>query len=388
MRPRLTADESVVPPSTAFLQHLPLIMEVAGVPGISMSVVREGRVVWEHHAGIADAKTQRPVSSDTLWPAASLGKPVFALAVLRLVDAKTIDLDTPLKTYLPGYTPDDPKANSITARYVLSHSSGLPNWRDDDSDPLIPAFQPGSRFRYSGEGYYYLQRVVEHVTGIPFEQFMEQSLFTPLGMPQSTYFWRAEIASRVVAGHDRDGSYTIFWQKLADQLLEGANRQDRALSSFTSEDILAALRKVTPAPRMLPEYLIPNAASSLITTAAEYSKFLIALLGSPVSKVGIQRGTYEAMLTSQVRLNRALSWGLGWGLERKSLTTGTAHPALASTNYIWQWGNNGSWKNFVLAHPASRSAIVIFTNGAGGLQVAQRVVAAATGLEHAAFWML
>src|SRR5690349_24552043 len=77
--------DGVNPPNSDFLQSLPLLMQVAEVPGIAMSVVRDGRVVWRHRAGIADTKTGRPVAEDTLWPAASLSKPVFALAVLRLV---------------------------------------------------------------------------------------------------------------------------------------------------------------------------------------------------------------------------------------------------------------------------------------------------------------
>lgn len=363
-------------------------MEVTEVPGVAMSVVRGNRVIWQHHTGIADTKTRSPVSAATLWPAASLGKPVFALAVLRLVDDKKIDLDTPLRTYLPGYTPDEPKANRITARHVLSHSSGLPNWREDNSELLVPQFEPGTRFLYSGEGFFYLERVVEHVTGVAFQQFMEQTVFAPLDMTSSTYSWRPDIASRVVAGHDHNESYTIFWQARGAQLLEEANRVGRPLASFTIEDILGALRKQTPPPRTLPEFLIPNAASSLITTPEDYSKFLIALLGARhSSNVGLQRATYDAMLTPQSRINSALDWGLGWGLERVSLTAGGSHPQTATpTSYIWQWGDNGSWKNFVLSHPATESAIVIFTNGSRGLHLAQRIVTAATGLDHAAFW--
>ena len=385
-----TADKAIDPPSSEFLRNLPFLMEVAEVPGLAMSVVRDNRIVWKYRAGITDTKTRNPVSATTLWPAASLGKPVLALAVLRLVDEKRIDLDTPLRTYLPGYTPDDPKANRITARHVLSHSSGLPNWRGDDSEPLVPQFEPGARFRYSGEGFFYLERVVEHITGSPFEQFMEQSVFAPLDMTSSTYSWRADMPSRVVAGHNRDQSYTIFWQSLGDQLLDEAKRQNRALASFTIEDIRAALGKQTPPPRTLPQFLIPNAAASLVTTPEDYGNFLIALLGAEQSpKVGLRRGTFEAMLTPQSRINSALSWGLGWGLELPSLTADPSHAATDSaTRYMWHWGDNGSWKNFVLAHPATRSAIVVFTNGSRGLHVAERIVTAATGIDHAAFLWL
>lgn len=352
-------------------------MEVARVPGVAIAVVGHGRLIWQHHAGVMDPKTGNAVSAETLWPAASLGKPVFALAALRLVDEGKLALDAPLKSYLPDYAPADVRGDRITARHVLSHSSGLRNWRESEDDRLVPDFEPGSRFQYSGEAYYYLQRVVEHITGSPFEQFMEQSIFAPLGMESSTYSWRADTASRVVAGYDGRESYTVFWKDIALRLLQEANRQKRELASFTSADVLSALRSLTPAPRTLPEFLIPNAAASLLTTASDYGAFLNAVL-DPDDIHELKRRTRDAMFTPQIRVSPGLDWGLGWGIES----------ARGRTNYIWQWGDNGSWKNFVLAHPASRSGVLVFTNGSHGLNVAQRIVTAATGLDHEAFWWL
>jgi CubicO group peptidase (beta-lactamase class C family) len=336
-----------------------------------------------------DTTTGQRVAADTLWPAASLGKPVFAFAALRLVDSGKLDLDRPLKAYVPDHTPDDPRGNRITARHVLSHSSGLPNWRDSNDQPLIPSFEPGSRFRYSGEGYYYLQRVVEHITGTGVQQFMQESVFAPLRMKSSTYGWRPNLEAHVVSGHDPYGSYAIFWKDLATRLQQYAEQKNRQLASFTSEDVQTAIQSMTPTPRKLPEFVIPNAASSLLTTPAEYGAFLIALLKGGRSQAGPRPTTWRAMLTPQVRVNSALSWGLGWGIERNiaDQVGNTSRDSIAS-DYFWQWGDNGSWKNFVLVHPASRSAIVVFTNGSRGLNVARELVTAATGLDHAPFWWL
>jgi hypothetical protein len=80
------------------------------------------------------------------------------------------------------------------------------------------------------------------------------------------------------------------------------------------------------------------------------------------------------MWSTQTRINSALSWGLGWGLESSG-----------GRDYIWHWGDNGNWKNFVLAHPASRSGIVVFTNGSNGMRVCERVVSAAAGVDPLAF---
>ena len=146
------------PPSAAAVGELPRLMEVAGVPGVAACVLQDGKAVWQRLAGVVEAGTTKAVTPDTVVPAASLGKPVFAHAVLRLTDEGRLDLDRPLKSYVPDHAPADPRGDTITARHVLSHSSGLRNWRNNRDQALVPDFDPGSRFQYSGEGFYYLQR--------------------------------------------------------------------------------------------------------------------------------------------------------------------------------------------------------------------------------------
>jgi len=116
-----------------------------------------------------------PVDENTVFAAASLTKPVFAAGVMTLIDRGVLELDAPLREYLPDpYVPDDERAASITARMVLSHTTGLPNWRHGSNDRVHPKdgalrlrWQPGSRWGYSGEGYCYLQQVVEHLVAAP-----------------------------------------------------------------------------------------------------------------------------------------------------------------------------------------------------------------------------
>ena len=111
-------------------QHVPQLMKDGGVPGLAIALLRGGEVVWHRGFGVRNSKTKEPVDDATVFEAASLSKPVFAYAVLKLVDSGKFDLDKPLNQYLPGNydVGDDPRLNQITARHVLSHTTGFPNW--------------------------------------------------------------------------------------------------------------------------------------------------------------------------------------------------------------------------------------------------------------------
>jgi CubicO group peptidase (beta-lactamase class C family) len=150
---------------TALEVHIKEAMAESRVPGLSIALIEHGKIAWERGLGVKNTASGEKVNSNTVFEAASLSKRVFAYAVLKLVDRRLIDLDVPLFQYFPGYI-DDPRIRTVTARQVLTHTSGLPNWRPNGK-PLAFAFDPGTRFSYSGEGFVYLQAVVEHLTGIP-----------------------------------------------------------------------------------------------------------------------------------------------------------------------------------------------------------------------------
>lgn len=142
-----------------------------------------------------------------MFEAGSTSKPVFAYAVLKLCERGIMALDVPLAASKAApWLTGDPRAALITARHVLSHTSGFPNWRSKD-DPLRVQFAPGSQWSYSGEGYSYLQSVVTHLTGTVdrsacsrFEEgvmvcatdidaFMRRQVLAPFGMARSGYVW-------------------------------------------------------------------------------------------------------------------------------------------------------------------------------------------------------
>ena len=361
-------------PDDRFLQaRLNALLDVTAVPGFGVGLVRDGRLAWERYQGVAEAGTKRHVSADTQFPAASLGKPVFAYAALRLAEQGRLDLDRPLKSYVADHAPADSRGDRITARHVLSHSSGLRNWRNTLEQPLVPEFDPGARFQYSGEGFYYLQRAIEKIAGCAIQPFMEDALFRPFGMPSSTYAWRPDTDAQLVFGHSR-GTMARGQRDFNLRMVAHAEQQRKSLAAFTHEDLVAAMKAVPSSPPPLPNFIPTNVAGSLITTVHDYASFLAHLLAPRGGQAELSAAMRERMLAPQIRLNHALAWGLGWGIE-----------SMSGREYLWHWGDNGTIKNFVLAHVPSRSAVVVFTNAAQGMRLAEAIVNAASGSEHLAF---
>src|SRR5882724_9249371 len=122
-------------PGSGQAADLEQILRDSRVPGLSFALIRDGKIVETKAVGVRDASTGNPIDAHTIFEVASLSKPVFAYAVLQLVDAGVLSLDTPLAKYVPEYVLDDPRAASITVRNVLSHTTGLPNWRSQ-ANPL------------------------------------------------------------------------------------------------------------------------------------------------------------------------------------------------------------------------------------------------------------
>jgi CubicO group peptidase (beta-lactamase class C family) len=322
---------------------IPVLLEKSDVPGMSIALIREGRLVWSGAFGISNANTRKPVTAATIFEAASLSKPVFAYAVLRLVDEGKLNLDTPLNTYLGNNydVVNDERINLITARNVLSHTSGFPNWRDNDgTKTLLIHFKPGEKWSYSGEGMVYLSKVVEKITGMRFEAFMQHYALQPLGMTASSYIWRDRFDTLKAYRHDELGT------------LSGRNQPDNGKEDTLHDD--------------------GNPAASLQTTPIDYSKFIIAVLNG----TGLEKSTWEQMLKPQVRVDGKyppIAWGLGVGLE-----------TMPEGEYFWHWGDNGDAKAYVTAMLSDKSAVVYFADGSNGLSFTREILEDAIGGEHPA----
>ena len=359
-------------PRDMLLAEIPTLMELALVPGLAFAVV-DGTRVSTYVFGQSRRELLLDVTAETEFEAASLGKPVFAAAILRLVDAGALALDRPLGSYasLPDIT--DSRTRAITVRQVLSHTTGLPNWRQAPG-PLVPEVDPGSRFTYSGEGIFYLQRVVEHVTGKPIEHVMREQVLDPLGMTASSCVWRHAFEQTMATGYDERGVALEVYAAIGRRLEPLAARWGLPMADWRYDDAVRALKEAFPELPVLGQFLVPNVAGSLLTTVGDYSRFLGAMLTDEGGPLAFTPATWRAMFTRQVDLNSALSWGLGWGLEHEG-----------EDDLIWHWGANGSFRNFALADRRRRRAVVVLTNSANGPKLYQRIITSITGHDHPAF---
>ena len=371
-------------PSDDFLAELPRIMQAFAVPGVGIAVVEDGGVVWSRPFGVTHALTRKPVDAHTIFEDASLSKPVFAYLVLQLVDQGLIDLDRPLVQYRrPDYLADHPWIDLITARDVLRHSTGLPNWRKSPAtEKLMPMVEPGVRIDYSGEAIFWLQLAVETITGQSLDESMQAHVFGPAGMKDSSYTWNADLAARSVYGHrahDKQGEgmpsqmFREQWS-IAQQV---ADRWGKPLSAWKYEDAERALPEVMAlAPPGLvtwPGDIVANAAASLRTTVQDYATFMTLVMARKQrGDWEISEATRQAMLTPQIKIpGRWTEKGLGWNME-----------ATRDGPVFYHSGSNGDiFKNFAVGDAQRRRGIVVLTNGGSGSFVHQRVVRAATGYD-------
>jgi CubicO group peptidase (beta-lactamase class C family) len=315
---------------------IPGLMKKADVPGLSVAVIRNGEIMWSRGFGIKNTKTGEPVAEDTIFEAASLTKPFFAYAVMKMVEKGELDLDTPLIKYAPkdylekeyikhpmdleGFRSD--WFRKITARMVLSHSSGLPH--GEPRKPLPIFFEPGQKYRYSADGYMYLQRIVEHLKGEPLHEIMRKLALEPLKMDNSSMVWQEDYETQSAVGHD------VF------------------------SETTGKFRKRTKA----------HSAASLYTTANDFARFVMAMMND----VGLKNKTVKEMLTPQIDVDKDVFWGLGFGLEHTDC--GDA---------FWQWGDYGIFRNYIVAYKNQKIGVVYLTNSFNGLSIGPEIVKHAIG---------
>ena len=322
--------------------HVPALMREHHVPGVSIAILERGDLRWAQGFCVADARTARPVTVDTGFEAASMSKPIAALVAMQLLQEGRLDLDRPLVEYLGrDYLPDQPAHRRITARMALTHRTGLENWRsgyDEMGGPLALKFAPGSEYTYSGEGYLFLQRALEAVTGQPLERLAQERLFAPLGLTRTSFVWTKALERDLASGHRENGEF-----------------KERT------------------------RYRKANAAYSLYTTPTEYARLMLVLARPGL--LGERAFTPESIALLLAREERL---GDDEALERPGLARAVAtYRALGfkvdvtpEGDIAWHTGANSSgFRSVGQLNPAKGSGLVVFTNGDGGSQLHAAVLA-------------
>jgi len=207
-------------------------MKQSKVPGLSVAVIDGGRIAWARSYGVVATGGSQRVSPETLFQAASISKPVAAMAALRLVQQGKIDLDEDVNDRLKTWkvpNSDQTREHHVTLRRLLSHSAGLtvhgfPGYAQGVRVPTLvqvldgaaPAntapvrvdLVPGTKFRYSGGGYCVVQQLIKDLTSKPFDQFLQETALDPLGMTRSTYRQPLphDLAAAAATAHRADGT--------------------------------------------------------------------------------------------------------------------------------------------------------------------------------------
>jgi len=315
-------------------QFLERTMDSLKIPGLSIAIINNSKVVYHRAMGISNIETREKINDNSIFEAASISKPVFAYFTLKMAEKGGIDLDRPLFFYLPDSDMEvDSRYKQVTARMVLNHTTGFPNWRwfDPAPDSLnIPRgkfymkAEPGN-FTYSGEGYQYLARVLAHnnfVNMFGLAQIFQSEVSKPLGVKHAYFVWNDFLYENKAFGHKND-------------VLDG-----RAWGTGLPHQ----------------HSKIMNAAGGLHTESLSYASFLIGLM----NKKGLYNSSFDLLLSEQILLpkthrfylnDNTVAWSLGLAIEDYK-----------GHRYYKHGGNNGGFMSGFLFDKENKNGYVFFVN--------------------------
>lgn len=325
------------------------LMDITRVPGYALVGQLDGKPVAEFggiRANDPDLAKRRPISAETYFPAASFSKVVFYWGVRELVRQGKLDWNRPLQDYLPLGLEGD--AAKITALHVVSHSTGLTNWRFNAqaNQPLASNFAPGTQFSYSGEGFFLLQRVVESLVGESVASYMKKNILPALGITSGSLAWSPSFMANGALGHTRQGELmersAIFYENASYETIKAAGLDPE---TATIAQVSEARKKANQP--LLPVMLAPNVAGSMWLRPVEFGAFLDKVLADATKN--------PAEYAALTHMNAKMSWGHGWAVDHTNPGT-----------FLWSYGDTSGYKNFALLAPARKTAIAVFTNGERG----------------------
>lgn len=245
------------------------------------------------------------------------------MITLKLIESGQWDLDEPLcKYWIDPDIADDNRHKMLTTRHVLSHKSGLPNWRSDfESKKLEFLFEPGAKYNYSGEGFEYLGKALEQKFKKSLEQLSDSILFKPLNIKDTRYHWDNKIdESRFAFRHNSQGK-------------EYKNQGGTTTS----------------------------AAAGVLTTMEDYARFGVDVM----NQAGLSTELFNEMIRTQINIKSNVDQGLGWEIIRN----------LPNKEYalVHEGGSSGV-QTIVVLLPVSKRGMVVFTNGDEGDKVYSKII--------------
>ncbi len=326
-------------------------MAAAGVNGLAMAVVDDGKVAFVRAWGSRNVEKKLPLQPDTIMYGASLTKFAFAYMVMQLVDEKRLDLDRSIADYLPKPLPEyefyaalkgDERWRKLTPRILLTHSSGLANFAFLEPDQKMRLhFEPGSRYAYSGEGFILLQFVLETGLGLKTGDEMQRRVFDRFGMRRTSMMWRADFADNLADGYGADGAFAAH------------DRRSR-----------------------------PRAAGSMDTTVEDFAKFLAGFMRGE----GLTRKSREEMIRPRLAITTPAQF--------PTLSTGTS-PAMAAIKLsaglgvvtfngpfgraFFKGGHNDTTGNQAICVEKGRRCVLFLSNDVRAERLFQRLTAATLG---------
>jgi CubicO group peptidase (beta-lactamase class C family) len=330
-------------------------------PGLSLALVRDHEIVWTEAFGVRDLEIHDKLTPDTVFEAASFSKPAYSYAVLKLVEQGKMSLEKPLIEYLGrDLNPDEPRFKQITARHVLTHTSGIDS--AVSAGPPKLEFTPGERFRYSPHAFDVLQKAVDRAVGETMTPMMERLVFKPFGMTRSTTEWSEEFAKSGARAYDAQGTH----KRTFNEKVWRMSPEERAkfLEPYPLESV-------------------PAAAAGLQCTPADYARFMIEAMRASSDGSHLSQKMLDDMLTSHVRVEEVKSndvfWGYGFGLQ--------CPPAAPKS--FWHTGDwGGFFQNYAVGYRDEGTALVLMTNGPGA-KICREVAEVALNREQPAFkWWL
>ncbi len=287
-------------------------MDSLDVNGMSIAVINNGKIVYNKGFGYSNVKSGKRITNSTYFEAASLSKPVFCLFVLKLANQGKINLDKPVHEYLPSDNISDERYKKITARMVLSHTTGLPNWSETKMVTLES--EPGTSFSYSGEAFVYLAKVI------------------------------AKIYNTNLKNLD-----SIFQKEVADEFkLDNFNF---VITPEIEKDLTTAYQGKSEV-KDERDRLSFDPAGGLYSNPTNYAQFLIQLMN--------HKSEYKDMFKPFIKLEDNNIIKQYFGI--KSWTLGLAVEEINGSQNYWHGGNNLGYTNSFTINPNKKFGYVFFTN--------------------------